>query len=491
MKRIYVYLRSWQSQWIIAGGTSVLVLISYLFTLAPTVYTYDSAEISAAAYDLGIMHSPGYPVHLLLLHLFQKLVPLGDIGYRSNLFTALAGSLSAGLVAVFVTHLTQRRIIGIITALIYGWSFYTWSVAVIAEVYTLQTLFLLGLLWMLWRWQHTLDARWLFGAAFLGGIALANTLVSALWGLGLLWLALYPLRNHAHPWRTFGGSVGLLICGLLPLLYGPIRSSQNPEFINIGVYQPDGSLALPDLTSWDGFWWYISGQQFGNLFLDYQQQSFLVELGNFLTWLWAAFFGAGLPLGLLGIWQLWKNQRVLLIGSLLIIIPHSIFFISYNVLDKSTMFLPVFAIWALFIGTGIDLLVQWWPRLPLAIVAIWPVALLILNWSYCDVHDQWRYRNIARARLLQADQDSMYIARWGDAELMRYMQVVHNLRSDVQVINAFFAPPTTLDALVSTALDQQRSVYSAQQEPLLARYFFVADRFGYRVADPNTEGRTE
>lgn len=39
----------------------VVSLAVYLATLAPTVYRLDSAESSAAAYNLGVPHATGYP----------------------------------------------------------------------------------------------------------------------------------------------------------------------------------------------------------------------------------------------------------------------------------------------------------------------------------------------------------------------------------------------------------------------------------------------
>jgi len=38
-----------------------LVFVVYLSTLAPTVYRLDIAELSAAAYNLGVPHATDYP----------------------------------------------------------------------------------------------------------------------------------------------------------------------------------------------------------------------------------------------------------------------------------------------------------------------------------------------------------------------------------------------------------------------------------------------
>src|SRR5512142_2000566 len=65
----------------------------YLLTLAPTVYTFDSAEFATGAYVLGIIHPTGYPLYLVLAKLFT-FIPVGDVAYRVNLLSALFGAVT-------------------------------------------------------------------------------------------------------------------------------------------------------------------------------------------------------------------------------------------------------------------------------------------------------------------------------------------------------------------------------------------------------------
>ena len=93
--------------------------VVYLFTLAPTVFTLDSAELTLAAYTLGLAHSPGYPTYLLSLHMFQH-VPIGDVGYRSNLFSALANSFSVGALTLICEQLCGRWEPAVVAALCFA-----------------------------------------------------------------------------------------------------------------------------------------------------------------------------------------------------------------------------------------------------------------------------------------------------------------------------------------------------------------------------------
>jgi hypothetical protein len=73
-----------------------LPFILYLFTAAPTIYNLDSAELTAAAATGGLMRATGYPLYLSLGYLWSK-IPIGDVGYRLNLFSAFNGALTIAL----------------------------------------------------------------------------------------------------------------------------------------------------------------------------------------------------------------------------------------------------------------------------------------------------------------------------------------------------------------------------------------------------------
>ena len=69
-----------------------LPLVVYLLTLAPTIYNLDSAELTTAVASNGIIRATGYPLYLFLGRIWINLVPVGDIGYRLNLFSAVCGA---------------------------------------------------------------------------------------------------------------------------------------------------------------------------------------------------------------------------------------------------------------------------------------------------------------------------------------------------------------------------------------------------------------
>jgi hypothetical protein len=44
---------------------------------------------------------------------------------------------------------------------------------------------------------------------------------------------------------------------------------------------------------------------------------------------------------------------------ILIFAANAVFFINYRVVDKNTMFLPAFLVWALWLGLGYQALLSW------------------------------------------------------------------------------------------------------------------------------------
>ena len=155
-------------------------------TLAPTVTLVDSGELIVAARFLGVAHPPGFPLYLILAHLVS-LLPFGSIAFRINSASAIFAALACGMLTLvaaeliagssFVSHLrseqrkktSKSEIVGKDTFIADGWlmlgsaissgillafSQTLWSYATIAEVYTLNSLLILTILFLMLRWRR-------------------------------------------------------------------------------------------------------------------------------------------------------------------------------------------------------------------------------------------------------------------------------------------------------------------------------------------------
>ena len=447
------------------GLTTLLAGLAYLRTVAPGVFTLDSPELTVGAYSLGIVHAPGYPVYMLVGHLFLKL-PLSDVGLRMNLLSALSAACAAGIITLLAWWLTERKLASLVAGMAFALCYYVWSMAVIAEVYTFQALLLVAALALLWQWRSAGSFASLALATVLAGLGAANNPSTVLWWPGLLFLAVTADARRTLRWRQIAGLAVLLAVSLSALLYLPLRSLTDPAFVYVGSYDAAGRFVAMDLSQPANLLWYLSGRQFSWLVAPYTPLELLQEFGRAVNWLWAGFLGVGLPLGLWGLWTLFRRDRFLALGLALTALPHTLFFVAYAAPDKETMFLPLFAVWAILLGVGLAELETMLPRRARPAMLALPLALLLINLSYVDMSDFHASEIESVTRLTQTRPDSVVLAHWGDAGAMHYQQIVNDLRTDVTVINAFFISPENLKTLIEDSLAGGRAVYATYSSGL-------------------------
>ena len=120
------------------GAVFLIVFTLYVLTLAPGVVGGDAGEHQLAVPLLGIPHTTGYPLYILVGKLWTVVVPIGSMAWRMNLFSALGGALAAGTTALVIYRLAKDRsiskinspwagaVVGGIT-LSYGLTLWQWS----------------------------------------------------------------------------------------------------------------------------------------------------------------------------------------------------------------------------------------------------------------------------------------------------------------------------------------------------------------------------
>jgi len=97
--------------YIAASAVFLLALVIYTMTMAATVSFWDSGEFIASSYILGIPHSPGTPMYILVGRVFTML-PLGiGIAQKVNFLSALCGALGV-LMAYLIMNYVVRLMFG-------------------------------------------------------------------------------------------------------------------------------------------------------------------------------------------------------------------------------------------------------------------------------------------------------------------------------------------------------------------------------------------
>ncbi|MBA3532240.1 MAG: DUF2723 domain-containing protein, partial [Ardenticatenales bacterium] len=228
----------------------------------------DAGEAQLAAWTAGLSHPTGYPLFLILGWLWSHtLALLGVAPTRAmTLLSVTAGAATVALLLPMMQALLRRAWLGLspgwmqgigtVTALFFGFSLTFWSQALIAEVYTLNTLFLALLLWGLWARGH--EPRWLPWLALLYGIALSHHRTMILWAPGLiLWLWL----EQRAAFRPRGLLTLLFLVALPQLLYLYI-AWRGPR--TAYLHQPLAGGAALELYdgSWRAFLAHVTGSVF-------------------------------------------------------------------------------------------------------------------------------------------------------------------------------------------------------------------------------------
>ncbi|RLC62388.1 MAG: hypothetical protein DRI48_09620 [Chloroflexi bacterium] len=241
-----------------------IVFSLYAATAAPGTLFGDPAEYQFVPAVLGIAHPPGYAFYTLLARLWQALVPVGTIAFRTNLLAAVFGAWTVAVVYLIVVEV-QSAICerldpapGLLPALIAALSLAVapdfWQHAIHANAHVVSVALAVTHLWLLIRWWRTGRDWWLF--AFAGTLGLAAThhpiTLMGVPAYGLFIMAIRP-RILRHP-QTLLRLVACLLAGLLPLLYYPLRS-------------PTAPFGSTDMHTWEGFWRHVTARGLrGNLF---------------------------------------------------------------------------------------------------------------------------------------------------------------------------------------------------------------------------------
>lgn len=366
----------------------------YIYTLTPTISTGDSPELTASAFTLGVAHPPGYPLFSLLGKEIS-LIPLGSsVAYRINIFSAICGAIT-----VLLIYLSSIEVRGLLAqqsdspvnsftslaaftgSLTFAFSPIFWSQSVVSEVYTLNTAFFTGLLYLSLKWtvevqwsseprtgsNTTKASRYLYIISFLWGLGLGNhhTLIAFVPVFALF--AIIHLKSQATITRTKeSGTDSLRFIQLIPLiarqlsftalffilglsvyLYLPVRSAQNP-FIDWG-----------NTENLSGFADVFLRKQFGIGSRNYAIERALSQTGYYLVLLREQFTIAGLVAGITGFLFISRRRPVLSLFTLALFLIHGITTILVlnpvpeDLYSMDVMIIPSLIIFSIWITIGL------------------------------------------------------------------------------------------------------------------------------------------
>jgi hypothetical protein len=362
-------------------GIGLIIAISgvaYARTLAPGLTWAnngtDGGDLITAAATGGVAHPTGYPTYLALARLFQ-LVPMGDLALRTNLLSMCAALLAVACVYVLVRAALAEQhwhalAAAAIAALCLAFSPVFWSQAVVAEVYSLNALFVaLLVLFTLWNTRRAfLFIGWASRLqALVVGLAMGNHVTVAL--PAALWLATSGI--YAPPrmrLRLLAHRLVWIVGGMLIYLYIPLCASAHPP-VNWG-----------NPVTWEGIWWLMSGQPYRALAFGLPRTFFFGRVAAWAALLVEQFGWIGMVLGFFGLLYGGATTRALGWITAGMALGYSVFAVMYNTADSFAYLVPVYLIFATWIGFGTATLLRiverWRFRYAPATAAL--LALLLL-----------------------------------------------------------------------------------------------------------------
>jgi hypothetical protein len=409
---------------VIGALLSLAIFALYVITLCPTVYVEDSAEFATAAAVFGVPHPPGYPLYTLLAGVFARLVPIGGVALRCNLFSAVCGAGTAGTVWLLLRWAAVGRLAAFAATVCFAAGRSFWSQALAAEVHTLNG-WLLALT-LLCGWQALrAPSRVTFALAALTlGLAIGHR------NLNLIFvapLAVVLVRASGKTDKRFplllAAGAGLLASALV-YLYLPLAARRDPP------------IAMGAPVTLGRFWSVISART-------YVRHLGTGALATDVGRCWA--FLRGLPANL--------GVAVLAVPSGIALLRRRkdpttfwvvawmaascvVFAVFYNVLDVASYFIPAYLALAIAAGLGLQSWSDRWPRLtgPLAVASL---AGVFLGFSSVNLRGTTLAGDFGR-QLLESSPPRAVVISFSDTEThtLAYAQAVERRRPDVIVVSA-------------------------------------------------------
>jgi hypothetical protein len=349
-----------------------------------------------------------------------------------------------------------------------------WAFSIIAEVYTLHTALMGGVILSLLKWRDKPTATGLWMPAFLLTLSLGNHMATTLLAPAAMWIVLTTAPHLLLRPRTWLALLSGMLLGATIFLYLPIRYAADPLFNYAGTFDASGTFHPINLQTWEGFFWLLSGQTFAGQMFGYNLAEFWMELKAYTQQLWEAFFIVGVGPGLLGLVVLWRRDWKNAGMFTLIFLANAIFYINYRVIDKNTMFLPTYLVWAIWVAIGYLTIFGWLTtaikhqhatinnqRLAaLRLLFILPI-LLSLFWNYQRVNlgQDWSVRQQSEFILQHAEPNAIILGWWDTVPAIQYLQLVEGQRPDILAINRFLITGEDMTLLIEKEVRLGRPIY--------------------------------
>jgi hypothetical protein len=248
----------------------IIPFIIYILTLEPKLIGGDTSWFALQILEMSPMVPTGYPVFSMLGKLFTFL-PVGDIAFRLNLFSAVFGALTALVLFLALNRMTKNSFVSFISSMTFAFTLPFWEVANRLEFDTLHTFFLALVFFSAVLYNENRTRKYLYLFSFCWGLSLTNHPLAFFLVPAIVLYVIIIDPSVFKSARAILLSILYLILPLLSYLYIMVRSLQ-------GHGQVDTPLKLFYYVTGRG----VTGDLHGGRFGGRELLSVLGVIGDYL-----------------------------------------------------------------------------------------------------------------------------------------------------------------------------------------------------------------
>lgn len=398
---------------LIGLALAIIIFFIYLFSLCPTVYLIDSGELAAVSYTLGIAHPTGYPLYTLISYFFAH-IP-GEPIINLNLLSAIFTIIAAIFLYLITKQILKDRLSPLICVSLFAFSPTIWRISITNEVYPLTTLFVLLIIYSLFKLR---DERGFYIIMYLIGLSMTNHIIIFFLCLPVF---LYIIFVYRPDFKKI--LLGILFASLGVSLY---------------LYIITRTLGGAEVTWGNAYnvqrlFWHITGKQyqvwmfslpldevFNNLL-----NGFSIFLKDFLYILIVPVF--------FGFYYLFKSERKKFWLFFIIFMLNLLYTINYHIPDIESYYIPGLISLIIVFTYGLKFInkyLKWFIVLPVAIV------VPVLNYHSCSLRDNTFGLDFGRSYIEQLPEKSLLICTYWDIYSPTiYLKKVKKTRQDLVIID--------------------------------------------------------
>lgn len=422
---------------------------TYIGTQVNTIYGGDAGDLVSAIVTRGIPHPPGYPFYTSLGIAVTSAIPFGTAAWKSAFLSSIPSAIALFILYKLLILIGKRVSTALIAVLILGFSYLYWLYSSVVEVFSLNNLFLVTLLYLSVRLIRSAKIRYFYLLVFVFSLSLTHHqiilfLVPAM--SYFIWKSSIRLKL-----KNIIISFLLFISGLVPYLYAFISAARSPAINWMG--SPDMNRFI-DLILRKGYGTFTVGPFVAN-----DPVLRLINLYGFLDLFYKDFRISGIILAVVGlIYLFWKERRIWT-GVVIALLSYFffLFYASFPLPDNfmigtfERFILPLYIIITIFISYGILAIfdffknAQFTRKMNTAIVGflvtliffVYPLGLIKLNYGKINIlkNDQTA-ENLGRDILASLPKNAVFIIA-ADTPLFdtQYVYYAEKVRPDVKLIH--------------------------------------------------------